>query len=1024
MKKLFLIVLFLSVSLGIFAQSAPDYSAYPYWIEMMQDKNANFYEVQKAFNMYWENREVTKGCGWKPFKRWEYMQQFHIDVNGNPIADNVAWEAYFDFQEKYGKSVAGNWQEVGPIALPDNATGQPNGTGRLNAVAFHPTDENIIYVGAPAGGLWKTEDGGLTWYTLTDMLPSLGVSSIIIHPQNPERIYIGTGDRDAGDSDGIGVLVSNDGGNSWQELNAGIESKTVGMMVMHPDNDNLLIIATNGGIYKTINGGESWSMVSSGSYRDIRFHPTNPEIVYAENNGDFYRSSNGGSSWTQVTTGLGSADRLVIGVTPANPDVVYCFLTSNYGNPFVGIYRSDDAGLTFVKKSPAGAPNILGYSELGDDNNSQAWYDLCIAVSQEDENTVFFGGVNIWKTTDAGSNLEIVTHWVGSGSIPGVHADQHILEFSPLNGDLYVGNDGGFYKSENTQNWTNLSSGIAVAQIYCIGQSATDRELTINGYQDNGSAVCNGLDFTTVRGGDGMECLIDYSDATYRYASVYFGSIGRSTGGWYNEIAGDGINGITESGGWVTPYALDVEDPNTMYIGMKNIWRSVNVKTNNSSSVVWTKISNGIGVNYYDIENLEQSPANPEIMYVSKGSTLVRTDNLSATTPTWQPITSMGSVADIIPHPTNENIVYAIFSGTVYKSTNKGSTWTSINGNLPSVSKYTLVYDKNSEEGIYVGTSAGVFYKEASMNEWITYSNNQPAVKVTELEIYYDENNPARNRLKAATYGRGLWQSDLYDDGMNAPVADFIVDNTVICKNGTVNFSDQSAYEPTTWQWSFSPATVEFMNNTSASSQNPLVKFTEAGVYDVTLSVENTYGNNSTTATELITAHEPAISDFTYIANNLVVSFADASQNSNGSGSWTFGDGTSASGSSPTHTYSGVGTYEVSYTVSNNYCGEDESQQSISVVNVGINNNINRNEITVSPNPNNGVFDVVFKNDFIGNITISIFDIYGKQLYLNSFNKNSNTFDISIENKNLVAGIYNLKIVAGNNIFYQQIVVQ
>ena len=171
----------------------------PIWVQMMDDPSANFYETQKAFNTYFEGRERQPGDGWMVFRRWENHWKDHVDQEGKLVDVTKyaeAFEAYkiLDNQSNTQgiESENGAWEEVGPIAKPDNGTGQPNGNGRLNAICFHPTDEDIIWVGAASGGLWKTADGGQTWSSNTDDLASLGVSSIVINPNNTITIfYIG-----------------------------------------------------------------------------------------------------------------------------------------------------------------------------------------------------------------------------------------------------------------------------------------------------------------------------------------------------------------------------------------------------------------------------------------------------------------------------------------------------------------------------------------------------------------------------------------------------------------------------------------------------------------------------------------------------------------------------------------------------------------------------------------------------------------------------------------------------------------
>ncbi|MCX6243706.1 MAG: BACON domain-containing carbohydrate-binding protein [Bacteroidetes bacterium] len=768
MKKLSFVFFFLSfillASYQARSQQYPDPALgdtahYPYWISMMQDPNAPFHATQSAFEKYWAGRSDYKGNGWKVFKRWEYIHQDMVQQNGklpDPASELQEYNRYMQSHSMI--SPGGNWSVVGPVSLPANSTNQPNGLGRINCVGFDPVSANTIYTGSPSGGFWKSTDAGATWTVLITNLPTLGVSSILVHPTNTNQILIGTGDRDAGDAPGMGVYKSTDGGTTWSVSNSGMGNLTVGMMIRHPSDPNMILAATAGGIYKSTDGGATWARKSANTnnYKDIKFKPGDPTIVYATENGKFYRSTNTGDSWTQITSGVITGNRLVIGVSPNQPATVYLLMTNGV---FAGLLRSTDSGLNFTTQSTT--PNIMDYACDGSGTSSQAWYDLCIAVDPNNANTLYTGGVNIWKSTNSGVSWTINTHWVGSswGSscAPSVHADIHSLDWSPVNGNLYTGCDGGIYATSNGgTTWSDISSGLSISQIYKIGQSATKQGLVIHGYQDNGTATSRDSYFWTVIGGDGMECIIDYSDTNYRYGELYYGSIRRTTGTGYLMIK----NNITETGPWVTPYILHVTDPNTMFAGFQNVWRTTNVKAAGTPSITWTAISTG---ETSSCSVLEQSPADPNVLYVSRGTVLKRTDNSMATPPTWVTCTSpsASSITDMAAHPTDANTIYATAGTKVYKSIDKGITWTNISGTLPGSTINSIVYDKNTNEGLYIGNKTAVFYKDASMPDWISFSTGLPVVDVRELDIYYNAANPANNRLKAATYGRGLWQTDL-----------------------------------------------------------------------------------------------------------------------------------------------------------------------------------------------------------------------------------------------------------------------
>jgi photosystem II stability/assembly factor-like uncharacterized protein len=771
---LFLIIITLNAKAQSYADPASgDTANFPYYFQMMQDPDANFQGTVNAFEKYWAGRANHSHNGWKMFKRWEYIHKDEVQPDGKlPSPGYVLTEYQKYMMRRVPASPEGYWTEIGPVTLPanpGNPFSQPNGMGRINGIGFHPTNPLIFYVGAPSGGLWKTMDGGSTWSALISDLPTLGVSAILMDPADPDWILIGTGDRDAADAPGLGVYKSIDGGITFLPSNTGMDNKTVAMLLMHPSDPEIIFAATSGGIYKSTDHGVNWVLKTNNTtFKDIKFKPGDPTIMYAAQWGKFFRSADSGETWTQITAGVVTGQRLVIGVSPNQPGYVYLCQASNV---FKGLLKSTDSGLTFTTQSTS--PNIIDYECDGSGAAGQATYDLCIAVDPNNANTIFVGSLNIWKSINGGVTWTINTHWKGATygypCAQSMHSDMHVMEWSPANGELYLGSDAGvFHTADLGTSWNNISSGLAIAQVYKIGQSATSQALSMNGFQDNGTAKSTGTAFTTVLGGDGMECIVDYSDTNYRYCEIYNGWIFRSIGGDYNYIAGNGIHGITESGGWVTPYIQHETVPTTMFAGYQNVWRSINVKAT-TEPVAWTKISTG-EIALCDV--LEQSPANTDILYVVRGIYLKRSDNANDPNPAWTICTNPGgsiNITDLEAHPTDSNTVYATVGKKVYKSVDKGNTWTDISGTLPEININTLVFDKNSNEGIYIGNKTGVFYKDATMSDWIVYSTNLPTVDVRELEIFYDSANPINNRLKVATYGRGLWESELYSVTTLAP---------------------------------------------------------------------------------------------------------------------------------------------------------------------------------------------------------------------------------------------------------------
>ncbi len=914
-----------SQSLPATAPSTGDTAIYPYWIQMMQDQNANFFQTQRAFNIYWKDRKVTRGSGWKVFKRWEYMMQLRVNPDGSRPAPDATFQAYQQY-EKNSRSSSGTWVNMGPAEIPAPGPAGYEGLGRINTVAFHPTDPNKFYIGAPAGGMWQTTDGGATWVTHTDTMPTLGVSSIIVDYSNPNKILIGTGDRDAGDAPGLGVFKSLNGGINWTPSKTGMDNKTVGGMIQHPTDPTIILAATSGGIYRSTDGGTTWTNRKTGDFKSIAFKPTNPAIVYAAAGASFYRSADNGVTWVQITAGITSGQRGVVAVTAANPNYVY-FLQSDGSSGFKGVYRSTDSGLNFTTRSTS--PNILDWSCDGSGTGGQGWYDLSLAADPQNAETIYVGGVNVWKSTNGGTSFAINSHWYGGCNVPSVHADCHYLTFSPVNNTFYACNDGGVWSTSNGGTaWNDHTEGMTIGQIYKLGQSQTVREKVINGFQDNGTYTITPTGWIATGGGDGMECAIDYTNASYTYHTIYYGDIFRKfNNGGERKIAGNGTYGIDESGSWVTPFILSKADPKGMFVGYKNVWRCNNVIGNN---LVWTKISNNLGgSNSSDMAVLEQSSANTGILYaVRYDNRFFRTDNCLDVNPLWYELTSFlpvsGTATDVETHPSNPNIVYITMNNAVYKSSDKGHTWATITGNLPAIHTNAIVYYKNAPEGLYVGTDAGVYYKDSTTTGWIPFSAGLPAnAKITELEIYYDNDSVSRDAIRASTYGRGLWGSDLYHA---APVANFSATKTTIPTGCAIGFRDESTGVPTYFEWTFTGATPS-----SSSLKNPDgIAYLTAGTYPVRLKVWNELGADSIVKAGYITVSGSLgpIANFSadkqVLCSGEYVRFTDLTENCPVSWSWQFNpntvtylEGTSETSQNPVVQFNEPRKYDVQLTAFN-----------------------------------------------------------------------------------------------------------
>jgi len=887
--------------------------------------DANFYEQQKTFNAYWSTHKRERSKGWKQFKRWESFWAPRVYPTGNMQTQPI-WSEYMKNKTLFAKGTGeGNWTEIAmPTVPPSISTGENRGVGRVNCIAFHPTNPNIMWIGSPSGGVWKTTDGCQSWYTTTDNLPYIGISDIAVDTQNPDILYAATGDMDGQNVMSIGVLKSTDGGETWDttglQFDALSNPALIKRVVISPANSNVIFATTTNGLMRSSDAGLTWTLIEAGYASDIEFMPGNADVIYLS---FFYvaprimKSVDNGLTFTKLAGGLPSSNtiRSEIAVTPANPNVVYA-LISNGSNGLRGIYKSVNAGTNWTKTNQ-GSANMLGWQPDGSDQGGQAAYDLALAVSPTDENELYIGGINIWKSSNGGVNWTLNSFWSPGFEAQYAHADQHIFTYNPQN-VLFIGNDGGVYRNNNGE-WLDVSAGINILQIYRTGTSATDEYVAVTGSQDNGTYLFDNGKWNAVIGGDGMECIVDYTNANVLYGTSQYGDIQKSSDRGKNF---NSIRPTASTGAWITPYVMSKSNPNTLWAAYSMVYKT----TDGGSS--WSEISPDFGVN---LLLLEVAPSNENYIFAGaysyNGQTLQRTTDGGQN---WEEIiTGLPNFAFtyLAIDPTNEQRLWITASGNgegekVYYSQDAGTTWTNYSAGIPNISVNCIVYQNGSNDMLYIGTDLGVFYRNATMDSWLPYSNGLPNVIVNELEIQY-----ASQRLRAATYGRGLWESDLYSDGTAVPFARMMASKTIACGAETITLYDKSAYNPQTWLWEITPATFNFVNGTSANSQNPEIQFTAAGMYSITLTVSNANGSSSVTKEDYI-RQAPIIAEFltkrqqTYIQG--VIRFFDNSVCDPTTWNWQFTpntvnfvNGTSANSQNPEVQFTQLGDYSVSLTVTN-----------------------------------------------------------------------------------------------------------
>ncbi len=774
------------------------------WMENVKD-NSNFYEIQKSFNEYWQNKEYQKGQGIKPYKRWENFWEPRVYPSGKFPKAIEQYKSYLKFLNESKKdkfqAIETPWKEVGPTVVPKNRLYyKSSGVGRINVIKLHPKNDNEIWIGAASGGAWRTTDKGKTWKQMgfTDIL-SMGVSDIAISESNPDIIYVATGDDNGyfqEDVYSVGIMKSTDGGNSWSII--GFEGKIndfliAGRILIHPSNPDIVYVATSRGIFKTIDGGENWVNKSNGFFREMEFKTDDPNVIFAVTSGKrmwngeaaFYKSIDAGETWKKVFQNS-SVNRFEIGVTYKNPAYVYILGAKSNSGSYAGVWRSTNAGDSFEQMSSS--PNILGINADGSSTSGQGYYDLAIDVSPVNEKQVYIGGIHIWKSNDEGRTWELINHWTGGYNKPYVHADQHFLTINPRTLELYSSNDGGLYLSSNNGiSWDDLSSGLGISQFYKIGIANSLEEIISGGTQDNGTHLLSGGDWFHVNGGDGMQTEINSVDPNFIFCTSQYGSLFRSTNGGQNFSRVLGPDYFqSENAEWVTPFVLNPQNQKSIYIGYKDLYKS----TNNGKN--WAKISNLALPS--PIDQIAISPSDSNIIYFTQSSAIYVTYNGGST---WQTIGSTSNVIKGLAVDYDDpNRFWVTLSG--YNSNEKvfeyyGKNRTNITYNLPNVSTNTVAVVKNSSGQLIVGTDVGVMIKNPTDNFWSIFGKDLPPVIITDLKINY-----TNGKLYAASFGRGIWSNDIFSCNISSPSIS-VLGETSFCYGDSVTLTLDGDYPHFIW---------------------------------------------------------------------------------------------------------------------------------------------------------------------------------------------------------------------------------
>jgi len=709
---------------------------------------ASFKEICEKIELHFEKEQILKGEGdvleegsaYNRYQQWKYFTQFRLTEDGKIPSPEVILDVFATekAKQKVTKSSDCDWTFIDQV---ENDGGYW-GIGRTTCVTFHPTNDQIYYVCSPGGGIWKTTDGGQNYSSSDDGLPYGACSNLLIDPTNPNTLYVSNGDHIGWWTTSTGIYKSTDGGTTWlpTDLTFNINAVAIYELKMSPTDPNVIMAATTTGLFRTPDGGLNWAEIRNDSHGSVAFQPGNGQVVYAASDdywgvSQVYKSIDGGTTWNQITFLSANYNFIKLATTPLDPDRLLVSCSYDGQQP---LYESTDAGVTYDQLTDTPENSIIGYSP-------------------SDVNTIYCGYVVAYRSTDGGNNWDQITDWWGSGAYPEIHADFQYIGYSNNSDHIYFCNDGGVYSlNENTDSWTDLSNGMKIGQFYRIANAGNHDVFMIGGTQDNGGRkrLPNGT-WENTNGGDGMEVAIQPNDVNTYYTTYINGtSLTRTTNGGSTSVnIHDNIPGVT-NGQWVTPYDLDPNNSNVIVAAYDDIFRT----TDKGDS--WTLIGTNTVAPGEGFTDIEIAPSNSQIIYASYNDNFFKTVD-GGLNWTVVNLSASSAITRITVHPTNPDKIWVSRGDytnnyKVFYSSNGGTTWMNYSTGLPNVPCNVIIYEPNSPGRLYVGNDFGVYYRDSLMTSWEVYGNDLPVTFVNDLEIV-----PTANKLRAGTFGRGVWEIDL-----------------------------------------------------------------------------------------------------------------------------------------------------------------------------------------------------------------------------------------------------------------------
>ncbi len=682
-------------------------------------------------------------------------------------------------------------------------------SGRIGDIAVHP-NKRTWYVGVASGGVWKTENAGTTWSPIFDGQASYSIGTVTLDPNDPNVVWVGTGENNAqrSVSYGDGVYKSEDAGRTWR--NVGLkQSEHIGKVVVDPRDSKVVYVAAQGplwseggerGLYKTTDGGETWARILAGTkwagVNEVDLDPRNPDILLASTwqrhrhvwgylaggpESGLHRSTDGGKTWKKITAVPEGEGRIGLARSPSNPDVLYAIVEA--ANNRGGVFRSDDNGVSWNRQGP--------YSTIG-------LYYQEIWVDPKDEDRVYAVNVQTMVSDDAGRTF---TQLGESGK----HVDNHVVWVDPDDTrHLLIGSDGGLYESFDAGRTYNFFENLPVTQFYKIDVDRNAPFYNVyGGTQDNfsfgGPARTNHVngiqnsDWFVTNGGDGFQSRVDPRDHTTIYAESQNGGLVR-----FDRTTGIGVRIVPEEEPgedparwyWDSPLLISPFSSTRIYFASQRVYRSDDrgdawrpISPDLSRNIprtsmkmqgrLWSvdAVARNTSTSYAgSVIALTESPKQEGLIYAGTDDGLIHvTEDGGAN---WRRVESIAGVPDtsyiayLTASPHDANVVYAgindykrgDFKPYVLRSGDKGRTWRLISNNLPARGSVHVVREDHLKPGLlFVGTEFGLFVSFDDGARWQQMRGGLPPIAVRDIAI-----QPEANDLVVATFGRGLFVLDDY----------------------------------------------------------------------------------------------------------------------------------------------------------------------------------------------------------------------------------------------------------------------